>query len=79
MARHQVIITNIPRLLIGANDIVFEVKENNAKLGELRVSQGNIFWLPSGSRRGIGRVLKWSKFDQLIKVHGKRKRYLSKT
>ncbi|GEM_PF-1188233 len=77
MASHQVIITGIPRLLVGANDIVFEVKENDAKLGELKVSQGNLFWLPSGSRRGIGRVLKWSQFAKLAKEHGRKRRYIS--
>ena len=73
MASHQVTITRIPRMLVGANDIVFEVKENDVKLGDLRVSQGNVFWLPSGHT--IGRVLQWSQFAQLIEEHGRRKRY----
>lgn len=73
MARHQVTITRIPRTLIGGNDIVFEVKENEAKLGDLRVSQGNLFWLPTG--HNIGRVLRWTQFDQLAKKHGRRRRY----
>jgi len=74
MASHQVTITNIPRMIVGANDIVFEVKENNIKLGDLKVSQGNLFWLSSGHT--LGRVLKWSQFAQLAEEYGKRRRYI---
>ena len=73
MARHQITITRIPRMLVGGNDFVFEVKENEAKLGDLRVSQGNLFWLPAG--HNIGRVLEWTQFAQLAGKHGKRRRY----
>lgn len=73
MASHQVTITSIPRMLVGANDIVFEVKENKVKLGDLKVSQGNLFWLPSG--HNIGHVLEWREFARLAKENGKRRRY----
>jgi len=73
MASHQVTITNIPRMIVGANDIVFEVRENNIKLGDLKVSQGNLFWLSGGYN--YGRVLKWSQFAQLAEEYGKRRRY----
>ena len=73
MASHQVTITRIPRMIVGANDIVFEVRENNIKLGDLKVSQGNLFWLPSGHT--IGYVLKWSQFAQLAEEYGKRSRW----
>lgn len=43
MACHRVTIMNIPRMLAGANDIVFEIKENEIKIGDLKVSQGNLF------------------------------------
>jgi len=43
MARHRVAIASIPRMLAGADDIVFEIKENEIKLGDLKVSQGNLF------------------------------------
>lgn len=60
-------------MLVGGNDIVFEVKENETKLGDLRVSQGNLFWLPTGHK--FGHVLEWTQFDQLAREHGKRRRY----
>ncbi len=75
MARHRVTITNIPRMLAGADDIVFEIKENEIKLGDLKVSQENPFWLPSG--HNIARVLKWSQFARLAEEYGERRRYTS--
>jgi len=74
MASHQVTITDIPLMIVGANDVVFEVKESNVKLGDLKVSQGNLFWLPRGY--SFGRVLKWSQFAQLAEEYGKRRRYI---
>ena len=43
-ARHRVTITSIPRMLAGADDIVFEIKENEIKPGDLKVSQGGILF-----------------------------------
>jgi hypothetical protein len=60
-------------MLVGANDIVFEVREDNEKLGDLKVSQGNLFWLPSGYN--YGRELGWREFAELAEEHGRRRRY----
>jgi hypothetical protein len=73
MARHTVTITDVPRMIIGANDVIFEVREDNAKLGDLKVSQGNLFWLSSG--HNIGRVLEWNRFAELADRYGKKRRY----
>ena len=73
MSRHQVTITDIPRMIMGANDVIFEVRENDVKLGDLKVSQGNLFWLPSG--HNIGHVLQWTQFAELAEQHGRRRRY----
>ena len=70
MPEHKVAITNIPRMLVGSNDVVFEIAEDGTKLGELKVSQGNLFWLPSGHKiRGYR--LEWAEFARLAKKHGK--------
>ena len=73
MSRHQVTITDIPRMIMGANDVIFEVRENDVKLGDLKVSQGNLFWLPSG--HNIGHVLQWTQFAELAEQYGRRRRY----
>ena len=70
MASHQVTITKIPRMIVGAEDIVFEVRENNVKLGDLQVSQGNLSWLPS--THTVGHELQWSQFAELAEEYGKR-------
>ena len=73
MSRHQVTITDIPRMIVGANDVIFEVRENDAKLGDIKVSQGNLFWLSGG--HNIGRVLEWNQFAALADKYGRKRRY----
>ena len=75
MSSHRVTITEIPRMIVGANDVIFEVREDNAKLGDLKVSQGNLFWLSSG--HNIGHVLQWNQFAELAERYGKKRRYES--
>ena len=74
MATHDVTITKLPRLLIGGNDIFFEVKEDGIKLGDLRVSQGNLHWVPAG--RIYGYTLEWSQLTEIGSAYGRRERYI---
>ena len=73
MATHDVTITKMPQLLIGGNDIFFEVKEDGVKLGDLRVSQGNLHWVPAG--RTYGYTLEWNQLTEVTREHGKREKY----
>ena len=73
MATHDVTIIKMPRLLIGGNDIFFEVKEDGVKLGDLRVSQGNLHWVPTG--RTYGYTLEWYQLTEIASEHGRRERY----
>ena len=73
MSRHQTTIIDIPRMIIGANDVIFEARENDVKLGDLKVSQGNLFWLSSGHT--IGRVLEWNQLAELADKYGRKRRY----
>ena len=70
---HDVTITGMPRFLIGGNDIVFEVRENQNKLGDLRISQGNLHWVPVGCSYGY--TLAWSQLGEIAKEQGKREKY----
>ena len=74
MATHDVTITKLPRLLIGGNDIYFEVKEDGVKLGDLRISQGNLHWVPSGKIYGY--TLEWSQLTNITRKNGRRERYV---
>jgi len=73
MATHDVTITRMPRRLVGSNDIIFEIRENRQKLGDLRVSQGNLYWLPAG--RKYGRILEWNQLTDVFTRNGRRRKY----
>lgn len=73
MANHEVYITKVPKLLVGGNDFCFEVREDGNKLGDLRVSQGNLHWVPTGCSYGY--TLEWTQLDALAKEQGRREPY----
>lgn len=72
MAPHQVTTTDIPAMEVGATPIVIKVREDDVRLGDLKVSQGRLFWLPSG--HVVGHELEWSRFAELAEEHGKKRR-----
>ena len=46
-------------------DVVFEVRSDDVKLGELRVSQGTIDWYPANAKIPV--TLTWEQFDRLMR------------
>ena len=46
-------------------DVVFEVRSDDEKLGELRVSKGSIDWYPALARIPV--KLTWEQFDRVIR------------
>jgi hypothetical protein len=46
-------------------DVVFEIRSDDEKLGELRVSQGSIDWYPSNAKIPV--KLSWEQFDRLMR------------
>jgi hypothetical protein len=46
-------------------DVVFEVRSDDEKLGELRVSKGSIDWYPYLARNPV--KLTWEQFDRLMR------------
>ena len=73
MAKHVVTITKIPTTLVGRADVIFEVRKDNVKLGDLRVSQGNLFWRPKNNSYGY--VLNWDNFSDIAAKKGTRIKY----
>jgi hypothetical protein len=49
-------------------DVVFEVRSDGDKLGELRVSKGTIDWVPVNAKNPIR--LTWEQFDRYLRDHG---------
>ena len=54
---------------VGIVDIVFAVRKNGKKFGELRISQAAVVWIPA--EKSKGRRLSWNKIDQLAQEHGR--------
>ncbi len=71
MAQHRVEFA-VPKRPLAHKDIEFEVWRNGKKFGELRVSQGNVVWLPAD--RTYGHWLSWQKLDELAKENGRRRK-----
>jgi len=46
-------------------DVVFEVRSDGEKLGELRISKGTIDWAPALARNPA--QLSWEQFDRLMR------------
>jgi len=68
MPQHRVTM-QLPKDLIRGSDVVFSIKENGKKLGELHVSQGNVEWWPANHRTKKHR-LSWSELSQAFINHG---------
>ncbi|WP_371424431.1 hypothetical protein [Tardiphaga sp.] len=70
MATHRVLITT-PPLEVGKADIRLDIKKDDEKLGELRVSHGSAVWFPNGNTYGY--KLSWSKIAKLFEEQGQKK------
>lgn len=68
MASHEVSFT-IPQKFVLSKDVVFEVKSNGSKLGELLISKGNIEWVPASNSVNKLR-LSWERFGKLMEDEG---------
>ena len=47
-------------------DVVFEIRSDGEKLGELRISKGTIDWAPSNAKVPYRRS--WEQFDRLMRT-----------
>ncbi len=64
MPRHDVEMVIPTTKVVQHADVVFEVRSDEDKLGELRVSQGGIDWFPRHAQ--IPATLTWEQFDHLM-------------
>ncbi len=70
MPTHSVTV-ELPARLVLHSDVTFVVMSDDAKLGELQVSQGSIDWVP-GNGRTRYRV-EWERFSELMTTQGSAK------
>ena len=64
MARHDVEMRIPTTKMVLHADVVFEVRSDDEKLGELRISQGTIDWYPRNAQTGVS--MSWERFDRLM-------------
>jgi hypothetical protein len=64
MPRHDVSVSIPTSKVVLHADVVFEVRSDDVKLGELRVSQGGIDWRPGSAQ--IPANLSWEQFNRLM-------------
>ena len=64
MARHDVEMRIPTTKMVLHADVVFEVRGDDEKLGELHVSQGTIDWYSRSAQ--IPTRMSWEKFDRVM-------------
>jgi hypothetical protein len=67
MPRHDVEMSIPTTKMVLHADVVFEVRSDDEKLGELRVSKGGVDWIPANAR--IPARLSWEQFDRAMDEH----------
>ena len=65
LAKHDVDMSIPTTKVVLSADVVFEVRSDDEKLGELRISRGTIDWAPSNAKSPI--QLTWEQFDRLMR------------
>ena len=59
---------DVSNLSVGTKDVVFVVRQDGQRFGELRVSKGSLVW--RGRYDHIGRKIGWKRFATLMEEHG---------
>ena len=67
MPRHEVEMSIPTTKMVMHADVVFEVRSDGEKFGELRISQGGIDWLPANARIPAKRT--WEQLDRDMAPH----------
>lgn len=68
MATHSISVHPSRPLEVVNADLVIEVRSDDDKLGELRLSKGSIDWVPSHHQTAIS--LPWEQFDRIMREVG---------
>ena len=71
MPRHHLEIELPPKVVLNS-DVVFTVRSDGQKLGELLVSRGSLAWLPVHVDDRPYH-LSWERLDELMRDHGRRR------
>lgn len=67
MAQHEVKISQ-PVLEIQNADVEFSIRRDGEKLGTLKISKGNIEWVPYRNTYGV--TMDWADFAEMMETQG---------
>lgn len=70
MAKHELFVSITMPVEVMKKDVVFAVRQDGKRFGELRISRGTLVW--RGHKDQIGRKLGWTKFDKIMEKEGRR-------
>lgn len=73
MAKHEVKLVTHRRIEVGNADFEFEVHEDGAMLGTLKVSRGSVDWRPRNKMVSCYE-LQWAELDNLMRSQGREKK-----
>jgi len=63
----------VPDRPVGQKDLVFSVKRDGHKFGQLKISKGGVVWLPGWKSRGYR--MNWDQIDRMARESGRRGHY----
>lgn len=69
MAVHKILMKQPKEVILG-KDVQFIIQRDGSKLGELHLSQGNLEWIPSGSKTKTYR-LRWVQVAKIFIEQGR--------
>ena len=55
---------DIPSRKLQREDVVFKIRKDGEKFGEIRISKGSIVWFPKNKTNGY--KMGWKKFDEIM-------------
>jgi len=64
MPKHNVYI-DLPKRELGNVDAVFEIIQDDAKLGSIEISKGGMDYYPANAKKPI--KINWTQFDEMVK------------
>ena len=65
MPKHDIEMSIPTTKMVLSADVVFEIRADGDKLGELRVSKGTIDWVPAKAKIPYKRT--WEQFDRMMR------------
>ena len=71
MAKHDVFF-EIPARSLGKADVEFRVRRDGVVVGTLKVSKGNVVWVPKNYTYGY--QMSWDQFDSMMQENGRKQR-----